>query len=148
MAAPIEASHVLLGREPATREEAVRTIGEFMIACGEVTPRYLEGMLEKEAQHGTWLTEGVALPHGTNEVKIEILRSSVVVLQMPKGVEWNNGKRVYLAIGLASKGDHEHLRLLSGLAAVLESRELVERMSHTADPDEVVAILSGEEARA
>jgi len=148
MPVPIDASHVLLGRAPASREEAVRTIGECMIAWGEVTPRYLEGMLEKEARHGTWLTEGVALPHGTSEVKAEIRRSSVVVLQMPTGVDWGNGRTVYLAFGVASQGDNEHLRLLSCLAAVLLRRELVERMIHATDPHEVVAILSEEEARA
>ncbi len=148
MPVPIEASHILLGREPANREEAVRTIGELMIACGDVTPRYLEGMLEKEAKHGTWLTDGIALPHGTNEVKSEIRRSSVVVLQMPKGLDWGGGKIVYLAFGVAGLGDHEHLRLLSGLAAVLERNDLVERMVKTSDAAEVIGILSGEGARA
>jgi mannitol/fructose-specific phosphotransferase system IIA component len=93
MPVPIEASHVLLGREPATREEAVRTIGELMIACGEVTPRYLEGMLDKEARHGTWLTEGIALPHGANEVKAEILRSSVWFCKCPKAWTGATGGR-------------------------------------------------------
>ena len=143
MPLPIDASHVLLGREPASREEAVRIIGEFMIASGEVTPRYLQGMLEKEARHGTWLTDGIALPHGASEVKGEIRRTSLVVLQMPQGVDWG-GKTVYLAFGVASQGDNEHLRLLSALAAVLLRRELVERMIRATDPHEVVAILSSE----
>ena len=146
MPVPLDASHVLLGRSPGSREEAVRIIGEFMIACGEVTPRYLEGMLEKEARHGTWLTDGVALPHGTREVKAEIQRTSVVILQMPDGVDWG-GKTVYLAFGVASQGDNEHLRVLSALAAVLLRRELVERMIRSTDPHEVAAILSAEEAR-
>jgi mannitol/fructose-specific phosphotransferase system IIA component len=140
---PIDASHVLLGREPAGREDAIRIIGELMIARGEVTLRYLEGMLEKEARHGTWLTDGVALPHGTNEVKSEVRAASLVVLQMPKGVDWG-GKTVYLAFGVASPGDNEHLRLLSALAAVLMRRELVERMIQATDPQEIVAILASE----
>ena len=141
MSIPIDANHILLGRRPASREDAVRTIGEIMLAAGEVTPRYVDGMLEKEALHGTWITESVALPHGTNEVKSEVLRSSVVVLQMPHGVDWGNGRTVYLAFGLAGKGD-EHLHLLAGLAAVLEKKELVEQMIHAKDARQVIAILS------
>jgi mannitol/fructose-specific phosphotransferase system IIA component len=57
MPVSIDASHIRLGRE-----EAVRIIGEFMIASGEVTPHCLDGRLEKEARHGTWITGGVALP--------------------------------------------------------------------------------------
>jgi PTS system mannitol-specific IIA component len=145
MSIPIDANHILLGCHPASREEAVRTIGDLMVAAGEVTRRYLDGMLEKEALHGTWLTHGVALPHGTNEVKAEVRRSSVVVLQMPKGVDWGNGRTVYLAFGLAGKGD-EHLHLLASLAAVLEDKKLVEQMMHTTDACEIVAILSEERA--
>ena len=145
MPIPIDANHILLGRRPASREDAVRTIGELMVAQGEVTARYLDGMLEKEARHGTWITDGVALPHGTNEVKPEIRRSSVVVLQMPEGVDWGNGRTVYLAFGLAGKGD-EHLHLLAGLAAVLEKKQLVEKMIHATDAREIIAMLS--EARA
>ena len=148
MPVPIEANHVLLGREPASREEAVRIIGELMIAAGEVTPQYLAGMLEKEATQGTWITDGVALPHGTNQVKPEIRRSSVVLLQMPKGVDWGGGRTVYLAFGLAANGDREHLRLLSGLAAVLERRELVDSLIAATDAAEVIAILAGAEAQA
>jgi hypothetical protein len=40
----------------------VRIIGEFMIASGEATPYHLDGRLEKEPRHGTWITEDVALP--------------------------------------------------------------------------------------
>lgn len=140
MPVPIDATHILLGRRPASREEAVRAIGEAMVAAGEVTARYVEGMIQKETLHGTWITEGVALPHGTNEVKSEIRKSSVVVLQMPEGVEWGGGRMVYLALGLAGRGE-EHLHLLAGLAAVLENRELVERMIHATNAQDVIAIL-------
>lgn len=139
----IDASHVLIARQPASREDAVRMIGEFMIARGEVTPRYLEGMLEKEARPGTWLTDGVALPHGTDAVKSEVRAASLVVLQMPKGVDWG-GKTVYLAFGVAGTDDNEHLRLLSALAGVLMRRDLVERMILASDRQEVVTILTGE----
>lgn len=140
MPVPIDAKHILLGRRPSSREEAVRAIGEVMVAAGEVTARYVEGMIQKEALHGTWITDGVALPHGTNEVKSEIRKSSVVVLQMPEGVEWGGGRMVYLAFGLAGRGE-EHLHLLAGLAAVLENRELVERMIHATNAQDVIAIL-------
>ena len=39
----IDARHVLPGREPASREEAVRIIGEFVIASGEARGRFKGG---------------------------------------------------------------------------------------------------------
>jgi mannitol/fructose-specific phosphotransferase system IIA component len=147
MSISLDAQHVLLGREHRSKKDVIREIGDRMVAFGEVTPRYAEGMLEKEEQSSTWITEGVALPHGTNAVKDEILQDSVVVAQIPKGVDWGGGKLVYLAIGLAGKGSQQHLKLLSGLAAVLQHREKVDKLMQTHDTGEVVAILTDSEER-
>jgi mannitol/fructose-specific phosphotransferase system IIA component len=147
MSIALDAQHVLLGRDYRSKQDVIREIGGCMVAFGEATPRYAEGMLEKEEQCSTWITEGVALPHGTNAVKNEILRDSVVVAQIPKGVDWGGGKLVYLAIGLAGKGSTQHLKLLSSLAGVLQHRDKVDRLIQTRDAGEVVAILMDSEAR-
>jgi mannitol/fructose-specific phosphotransferase system IIA component len=141
MSISLDAQHVLLGREHQSKEDVIREIGDCMVAFGEVTPRYAEGMLQKEEQCSTWITEGVALPHGTSAVKDEILQDSVVVAQIPKGVDWG-GKLVYLAIGLAGKGSQQHLKLLSGVAEVLQHRDKVDKLIRTGDAAEVVAILT------
>jgi mannitol/fructose-specific phosphotransferase system IIA component len=145
MPVSLDTNHVLLGLEYASKREVIRAIGDLMVAFGEVTPRYVEGMHEKENQCSTWISEGVALPHGTNAVKGEVLRSSIVVAQAPQGVDWGSGKTVHLAIGLAGKGDEQHLKLLSGLARVLQHRQNVEKLIRTRDPREVVEILTDPE---
>ena len=136
--------HVLLNRKFASKQEVIRAIGEIMVRCVEVTPRYVLGMLEKEDQYSTWITEGVALPHGTNEVKCEVLRNSVVLVQIPGGVEWGDGKTVHLAIGLAGTGNEEHLKLLSALAGVLQHRANVERLRWSESEEEVIGMLTAE----
>ncbi len=145
MSVSLDVNHILLGLELASKQEIIRAIGDRMVACGEVTARYVDGMLEKEEQCSTWITEGVALPHGTNAVKGEILRSSVVVAQLPQGVDWGGGKTVHLAIGVAGKGDDQHLKLLSGLARVLQHRPNVDRLIRAGDPRELVSILTATE---
>jgi mannitol/fructose-specific phosphotransferase system IIA component len=133
---------VLLGRRSAEKEDVIRMIGEAMLAAGAVTPRYVEGMYEKEREYSTWITEGIALPHGTNAVKCEVLSNSVVLVQLPEGVDWGGGKTVRLAIGFAGKGDDQHLQVLAALAGVLQDRESVERLNRAADEREVLRILS------
>ena len=145
MSIALDVNHVLLGREHLSKQDVIREIGDLMVALGEVTPRYTEGMLEKEEQCSTWITEGVALPHGTNAVKGEIMRDSVVVAQLPKGADWGGGKLVHLAIGVAGKGSERHLKLLSGLAAVLQYKDKVDRLIRAREAGEVVAILNDSE---
>lgn len=144
MSIPLNASRMFLGCSFATKEDVIRAIGGAMVAAGDVTPRYVEGMLEKEAEFSTWITDGVALPHGTNAVKNEILRSSVSVAQIPRGVPWGGGRLVRLAIGIAGKGDQQHLELLASLAGVLQDKAAVEILMKTMDQEEVVRILQGE----
>jgi mannitol/fructose-specific phosphotransferase system IIA component len=140
MRLPLEAHHVLLNRRPATKEDVIREIGEVLLASGAVTPRYVAGMFEKEKQYSTWLTDGVALPHGTSEVKREVLRSAVVVAQIPGGVDWGGGNIVHVAFGVAGKGD-EHLALLATIAAALEDERTVGRLRSSATEQEVIRIL-------
>jgi PTS system mannitol-specific IIA component len=136
--------HVLLNRRFASKQEVIQVIGEIMVRSGEVTPRYVLGMFEKEDQYSTWITEGVALPHGTSQVKSEVLRNSVVLVQIPGGVDWGDGKTVHLAIGLAGTGNEEHLKLLAALAAVLQHRANVERLRVSDSEEEVIGMLTAE----
>ena len=138
----VDADHVLLNQQLSSRPDVLRVIGEAMLASGDVTERYVLGMFQKEAQYGTWVTEGIAMPHGTNEVKSEVLRNAVVLVQLPKGVDWGKGRIVHLAIGFAGKGDDQHMQLLGSLAAILQRPELVDRLVKTRDKDEALAILN------
>ena len=134
--------HVLLDRRFTSKREVIEAIGRIMVEAGEVGPAYARGMLEKEEQYSTWITEGVALPHGTNDVKCEARRNSVVVVQLPAGVDWGEGKTVYVAIGFAGRGDDEHVGLLAGLAGVLQYPENIERLKFSGSVEEVTRILT------
>jgi mannitol/fructose-specific phosphotransferase system IIA component len=138
----IHADHILLDQDLADKQKVLKVIGEVLLTSGDVTPRYVEGMFQKEEQYSTWVTEGVALPHGTNEVKCEVVRNTLVVVQIPKGVDWGKGKIVRLAIGFAGRGDEEHMRMLASLAGILQHRDLVNRLASTKDKSEAVEILT------
>jgi mannitol/fructose-specific phosphotransferase system IIA component len=142
MSIALPPDHVLLGRDFVSKREVIEAIGAVMVRAGDVAPPYARGMIEKEQQYSTWVTEGVALPHGTNEVKNQVLRNALVVVQLPGGVDWGGGKTVYVAIGLAGCGDDQHIALLSGLAAVLQNPENLRRLRSAASETEVIEILS------
>lgn len=141
MGLALDAEHILIGQQYSSKHSAIQAIGDVMMACGDVLPRYVEGMFRKEEQFNTCVTEGVALPHGTSDVKDAVLRSSIVFVQIPGGTDWGDGKRVYLAIGLAGRGDDQHLQLLGAVARVLQDRESVARLLAAKDKQEVISIL-------
>ena len=101
-----------------TREEAIRLTGKLLVDRGYVQQTYIEKMLEREEMTSTYIGNLVAIPHGTDEGKKEILESGIVIIQIPNGVDFGDGSIVKLIFGIAGKGD-EHLDILSNIAIVV-----------------------------
>lgn len=129
----------------ADRIEAVSRAGEVLARLGAVREGYAEAMVERELTFSSYLGEGVAIPHGTDESRALVERTALVHLRFPDGVDWD-GQTVTVCIGIAARGD-EHMAVLGGLARVLGDPERAAALRAATDPDEVLAILaSGTEA--
>lgn len=142
---------IFLGLKAGSKEEAIRFAGQKLLDAGCIRPAYVDAMLAREQVVSTYLGQGLAMPHGTNEARGEVIRTGIVVCQYPEGV-WFGGDRenvAHLVIGLASKGD-EHLTIISALAGVLEKPKVMEHLSRTASAADILRILelaSGPAAR-
>ena len=134
---------VRLGLPSVTKEEAIRLCGEVLVQAGAATPDYIDGMFAREQQVSTYLGEGVAIPHGTNESRQYITAAALGFLQFPDGIDWD-GNRVLLCIPIASASD-EHLEILSSLAGVLMEPESAERLRTTTSVPDVLELLNGKE---
>ena len=134
---------VRLGLSASNKEEAIRLAGQTLVAIGAAEEGYIAGMLEREHQVSTFMGNGVAIPHGTNESRGHIRKAALGFLQFPAGVDWN-GKTAYVAIPIASNSD-EHVGILSALATVLADKSKAERLRTTTSVDEVLDLLAPEE---
>jgi PTS system mannitol-specific IIA component/phosphocarrier protein FPr len=131
---------VRLGRTASDKWDVVRQAGALLIEIGAVSPPYAEAMLERERSVSTYIGEGVAIPHGTDESREFVQRTALGVLQYPDGVDWD-GDRMTVAVAIASSG-HEHVAVLQALAEILMEPDQAERLRGATDPDDVVALLA------
>ena len=76
----------------------------------------------------TYLGSGVSIPHGMFENREHILQTGISVLQLTDGVEWDEGEKVYLVIGIAASSD-EHVGVLSNLADVIDNEEALAELT-------------------
>jgi PTS system mannitol-specific IIC component len=134
---------VLLGQPPTSKEDAIRLCGKVLVDAGAATPEYIDGMLAREQQISTFLGEGVAIPHGTNESREHIVRAALGFVQFPGGIDWG-GKTAYVLIPIASATD-EHVSILAALAEVLMDSDSAERLRTTSSVDEVLTLLAPSE---
>src|SRR4026207_1631039 len=142
----LAAERIQLNAVAADRSEAIRKAGELLVSSGCVLPPYVDGMLLRETTMSTYLGSGVAIPHGVYENRDHILQTGISVLQLVEPVEWEEGDRVYMIIGIAASAD-EHVGVLSNLADVIDDEESLAELLKTNDPDVVVKFL-GEKASA
>ena len=122
------------------KADAIRKAGELLVKSGCVLPEYIDGMLKREESMSTSLGNGVAIPHGVYENRDHILQTGISVLQLVEPVEWEEGDRVYMVIGIAASAD-EHVGVLSNLADVIDDEESLADLLKTNDPDIVVKYL-------
>lgn len=131
--------NVQIQENPLTKEEAIRQAGQMLAETGYVQPAYVDAMLRREETCSTYMGNGLALPHGVEEAKKEVLTSGISVLLVPNGVDWD-GETVNLVIGIAGVGD-EHLDILSKIAEKMMDPQDAEDLLGK-DADRVFQLLS------
>ena len=97
-------------------------------------------MQERERLVSTYMGMGVAIPHGTTQVKDTVKKTGIVLLQYPEGVDFG-AEKAQLVFGIAGIGD-EHLDLLSKLCTLLKDPALLETLKSTDDVQWVLEQLS------
>jgi mannitol/fructose-specific phosphotransferase system IIA component len=115
----------------------------MLVKSGYVNERYVEGMLLRDRGFSTAIGNAIAIPHGEKEYKSEILRTGLVVLTYPNGIEWG-GQTVKLVIGIAAKGD-EHLGIIERIVDAFDEESKVDAVVARGDADELYALLAGAE---
>ncbi len=136
----LEIGQVRIHTGSATQEEALQEATDILVAAGAVTPAYVDAMRQREETVSTFMGNGLAIPHGTNETKEAILASGLSVVRYDGGVDWA-GEPVTFVIGIAGRGD-EHLEILSQIAILFSDEDDVAKLNAAQTPDELFALLS------
>ena len=131
--------NILTGLPSESKEDAILRAGHMLEASGYVESGYAESMLEREKVASTYMGMGLAIPHGTSETKALVRESGIVVLQYPDGVDFGEEK-ARLVIGIAGAGD-AHLDILAKISSALDDEEVLERLSVTSDPEDILKTL-------
>jgi mannitol/fructose-specific phosphotransferase system IIA component len=135
----LERNGVRLGCAAPDRFDAVRQAGDLLVGLGAVTPEYAAAMHEREESLSSYVGEGFAIPHGTDESRAFVTRPAVAFLQFPEGVDWD-GDEVLACLAIAATTD-EHVSVMAQLARILVEPDQAEELRTTTDPARVLEIL-------
>ncbi|MBI0580947.1 PTS mannitol transporter subunit IICBA [Neobacillus cucumis] len=132
--------NIFLNQEFAKKEEAIRFAGRALVKAGYVKESYIDAMIARDEMTSTYMGNDVAIPHGTEEAKKDVLNSGFTVLQVPNGVDFD-GQKVRLIFGIAGK-DGTHLEILSGIAVTCSDMANIEKLVEAKTAKEIMDILN------
>ncbi|KXZ12617.1 PTS mannitol transporter subunit IIA [Bacillus nakamurai] len=134
-------ANIKLNQTVKSKEDAIRLAGQTLIDNGYVKDGYVAKMFEREETSSTFMGNFIAIPHGTEDAKEEVLHSGISVIQIPDGVEYGEGNTAKVVFGIAGK-NNEHLDILSNIAIVCSEEENIERLINAKTEEELAAIFS------
>ena len=121
---------ISLGNGSRTKSEAIRAVGQLLVDAGCVDNAFIPSMEKREQASNTYLSVGVAIPHGLVEDRYCIHHDAVAVLQVPEGVDWHDGQKAKLIIAIAAKTDN-HIAILKRLTRLLHNEALIDQLCTT-----------------
>jgi len=125
-----------------TRDEAIRLAGQLLVDAGHVAAAYIDKMLEREAMVSTYMGGGLAIPHGTKEAKALIASTGISIVQIPAGVDYEDGEKAYLVVGIAAAGD-EHMDILTNIAMICAEDDNLDALVQTDSAEAMLRIFAG-----
>lgn len=135
--------NILTGLKTESKDDAILRAGHLLEQKGYVKKGYAEAMLKRENESTTYMGMGIAIPHGTDKAKKDIIRSGIVILQYPEGVDFGDEK-AYLIAGIAGKGD-EHIEILASLGETFEDEDKLKTLMSAENPNTIYNILNNNE---
>ncbi|BBY63584.1 PTS mannitol transporter subunit IICBA [Mycolicibacterium helvum] len=135
---------IVLAGTATTRDGAISEAGRLLVACGAVEPSYVHAMHEREGSVSTYMGNGLAIPHGTNEAKDSIRRTGISFVRYAEPIDWN-GKPAEFVVGIAGAGK-DHMALLTKIAGVFLNKDEVARLRDATSAEQIRSVLGGSNA--
>ena len=144
----VSSDQVALNAQVTTKDDVLKLISENLSSLGLVDGDYLEALTGREEKVSTYLINGVAIPHGVNEAKDQVIKTGVFIVQAPQGVTWNDkGDVARLIVGIAAKGK-DHLKLLERLTGVVMDEAVAGQLATTTNKNDILDALNAEKQSA
>ena len=144
----VSPQQIFLNAQVTTKDDVLKLISQNLSALGLVRGDYFDALLTREEKVSTYLINGVAIPHGVNEAKQQVIQTGVIIVQAPQGVVWNEkGDVARLIVGIAAKGK-DHLNLLQRLTNVVMDEAVAEQLATTTNKHDILQALNAKEQTA
>ena len=143
----IQKNLIQLGKSFETKEAAITFCGQQLLDGGYVTADYIPAMLQRNEELSVYMGNFIAIPHGTDDAKKEVLKTGITIVQVPRGVDFGDEadpKVATVLFGIAGVGN-EHLELIQKISIFCADVDNVVKLADAQTEQEVVDLLNSVE---
>ena len=143
----IQTNLIKLGQAFETQEAAITFCGEQLLAGGYVTADYVPAMLERNRELSVYMGNFIAIPHGTDTAKKEVLKTGITIVQVPRGVNFGDARDPKIAtvlFGIAGVGN-EHLDLIQKISIFCADVDNVVKLADAQTVEAIADLLNSVE---
>ncbi|MDR0199392.1 MAG: PTS sugar transporter subunit IIA [Streptococcaceae bacterium] len=130
---------IKVGQKFGSKEEAINYCGQLLVEGGYVKPEYVPAMLKRNEELSVYMGNNIAIPHGTDEAKKEVLKTGITIVQVPEGVNFgteNDPQIATVLFGIAGIGN-EHLDLIQKISIFCSDIDNVAKLADAKTVDEI-----------
>ena len=135
----IQKAGIRLDAAASSPEEAVRICGELLLELGAIKAEYAAAMWEREQKFSSAIGMGFAIPHGTDESRVQVNFDQLVFLRLAAPISWGD-EEVSCVLGIASSGDG-HVEILGNLAELIQDEQKLEVLVASGNEDKVLELI-------
>ena len=139
----LKKENIVLNQTAEAKEDVIRQAGQLLVDQGAVEPAYIDSMLAREEVVSTFMGNGLAIPHGTDEGKTSVIESGLSLIQVPGGVDFD-GNEAKVILGIAGK-ENEHLDMLQKIAVLFSDEDNAEKVINASSADEIISLFENED---
>ena len=137
----IQTELIKLNQQFDTKEAAIEYCGELLVSGGYVTPEYVAAMIERDKDLSVYMGNFIAIPHGTDAAKKEVLKTGITIVQVPRGVNFGSQEEPKMAMvlfGIAGVVD-EHLDLIQKISIFCADVDNVVKLADAQSVEEIAS---------
>lgn len=137
----IQKNLIKLNQHFASKEEAITFCGNLLVDGGYVKPDYVPAMIRRNEQLSVYMGNFIAIPHGTDDAKKEVLKTGITIVQVPRGVNFGTEAEPKIAtvlFGIAGVGN-EHLDLIQKISIFCADVDNVVKLADAQSVDEIAS---------
>ncbi|MBF0805703.1 MULTISPECIES: PTS sugar transporter subunit IIA [unclassified Streptococcus] len=132
-----------LNQSFANKDDAIRYCGRQLVNAGHVQEAYIEAMIQRNEDLSVYMGNFIAIPHGTDTAKKEVLSSGITIVQVPGGVNFGTEEDPQIAtilFGIAGLGD-DHLEMIQKISIFCADVDNVVKLADAQSAEEIRKLL-------